>query len=244
MRELPSNGNVLTQHGLVIPDAKTSKEAFYFACKRIIDVLVASVLLVLLSPVMLAIFIAIKLDTPGKAIFVQDRVGAKRRFKEGQYNWEIENFRFYKFRSMYQNAGDELHKQYIKHFVNGSAKPNEDGKFKLSRDPRITRVGAFLRKTSLDELPQLINVIKGDMSLVGPRPVPTYEVAEYKPWHMERLQAIPGITGLWQAMARCQVSFEDMIRMDIEYVRTKSLWLDLKLLLITVPSVLFTKGAD
>jgi lipopolysaccharide/colanic/teichoic acid biosynthesis glycosyltransferase len=117
-------------------------------------------------------------------------------------------------------------------------------KFKLSNDPRVTRVGHILRKTSLDELPQLVNVLKGEMSLVGPRPLPTYEVAEYQAWHRERLAALPGITGLWQVQGRCEVTFEEQVQMDIEYVRNQSLWQDIKILLSTIPAVVSGRGAE
>ena len=118
------------------------------------------------------------------------------------------------------------------------------GKYKLVNDPRVTRIGRFLRKFSLDELPQLCNVLKGDMSLVGPRPVPTYEVAGYQARHHNRFAALPGITGWWQVKGRCRVSFEEMIRMDLDYIRDASLWLDLKILFLTVPAVLSKRGAE
>jgi lipopolysaccharide/colanic/teichoic acid biosynthesis glycosyltransferase len=114
---------------------------------------------------------------------------------------------------------------------------------KLTDDPRITRVGRFLRRTSLDELPQLLNVLKGEMSLVGPRPVPPYEAAAYQDWHRERLAGLPGITGLWQVKGRGLVSFTEMVRMDIEYLRSQSTWLDFKIMLATIPAVLFGRGA-
>jgi lipopolysaccharide/colanic/teichoic acid biosynthesis glycosyltransferase len=147
---------------------------------------------------------------------------------------------------MRQNSDQSLHQAYIKEFVEGQAAPSDaDGsKFKLTNDPRVTRIGRFIRKTSLDELPQLLNVLKGEMSLVGPRPVPTYEVAAYRAWHHERLAALPGITGIWQVQGRCQVPFEEMIRMDIDYVRRQSPWLDLKLLFLTIPAVVSGEGAE
>jgi lipopolysaccharide/colanic/teichoic acid biosynthesis glycosyltransferase len=160
--------------------------------------------------------------------------------------WEIREFPCYKFRSMVQHADPSAHQQFVKAFAEGRVEPSQAGhtRFKLTDDPRVTRVGRVLRKTSLDELPQLVNVLKGDMSLVGPRPVPAYEVAEYRAWHRERLAALPGITGLWQVNGRCQVSFDDMIDMDIEYVRNRSLRLDVKILLLTIPAVLSGRGAD
>jgi lipopolysaccharide/colanic/teichoic acid biosynthesis glycosyltransferase len=216
-----------------------------FACKRCMDVALAALALVVLSPLLLLIAILIKLDGPGPLIFAQERVGARRRSRGGRTTWEIRTFRVYKFRTMVHNADQSLHQAYVKAFVDGrlAAADVTGATFKLTNDPRVTRVGRILRRTSLDELPQLVNVLKGDMSLVGPRPVPTYEVAEYQPWHRERLAALPGITGLWQVSARCQVSFEDMIRLDIEYVRNWSLWRDVRILLLTIPAVLSGRGA-
>lgn len=230
----------------VVSKAGSMNDDLYFACKRAMDVLLAGTALVLLSPLLLLIAILIKLDSPGPVIFTQERVGARRKSQDGRTTWEIRNFRVYKFRSMVQNADQAIHQAYIKAFVEGSAEASDapQAKFKLVRDPRVTRVGHILRKTSLDEVPQLVNVLKGEMSLIGPRPVPTYEVAEYKPWHRERLAALPGITGLWQVKGRGNVTFEEMIGMDIEYVRSRSLWLDIKILFLTIPAVVAGRGAE
>ena len=219
---------------------------FYYYSKRCIDVVLALLFLMLLLPLLALIAILVKLDSHGPIFYIQERVGAKRHAREGQTIWEVQNFRFYKFRSMVHNADTALHQAYIKAFVEGRAEISaaNGGKFKLTNDPRITRVGRILRKTSLDELPQLFNVLKGQMSLVGPRPVPVYEVAQYQPWHHERLATLPGITGLWQVKGRCQVTFEEMIHMDIAYVRQQSLWLDLKILFFTIPAVLSGRGAE
>lgn len=220
--------------------------AFYYYGKRLIDLVLATLLLILLLPLMLLIAILIKLDTPGPVLFVQERVGARRRSESGRTTWKVEDFCVYKFRSMVADADQSVHQAHIKAFVEGriEASDTDNSRFKLKGDPRVTRLGHILRKTSLDELPQLFNVIKGEMSLVGPRPVPTYEVAEYQARHHERLAALPGITGLWQVMGRSQVSFEEMIAMDIEYVRSRSLWLDIKILCLTIPAVLSGRGAD
>jgi len=147
---------------------------------------------------------------------------------------------------MFRDADEAPHRQLTAEFCGGLLAENEAGGciFKLKQDPRITRLGRILRKTSLDELPQLLNVLKGEMSLVGPRPVPPYEVAYYEPADYGRLAALPGITGMWQTRGRCQVPFKEMDRMDIEYVRQCSLWLDLRILLRTVPTVLFGRGAS
>ncbi len=204
--------------------------------KRIFD-LVASILgLIILSPLMLIVTVAIKLDSPGPVIFKQIRVGKKGR-----------PFTFYKFRSMYHNCDDSVHREYYRQLIarQGAAGEVEKGPvFKMTNDRRVTRVGRFLRQSSLDELPQLFNVIKGDMSLVGPRPPIPYEVARYKEWHRRRLEALPGITGIWQVKGRSRVPFDEMVRMDIEYIEKRSFWLDLLVILRTPWAVLSGKGAD
>ena len=219
----------------------------YYYTKRITEIVFAALLLVFLLPLMAFIGILIKLDSPGPAMFVQERVGARRRrSRDGRIVWEIQNFGFYKFRSMFAGADQSIHKAHIKAFVEGTLDTSDatNAKFKLKNDHRITRVGRILRKTSLDELPQLFNVLKGEMSLVGPRPVPTYEVAEYDKPHYERLAALPGITGLWQVKGRGESTFEEMIDMDIDYVRNSSLLLDLKILFLTISAVLIGAGAE
>jgi lipopolysaccharide/colanic/teichoic acid biosynthesis glycosyltransferase len=223
-----------------------SENIFYGVLKRGMDIFLTTALLILLSPLLLLIALLIKLDSPGPVIFTQERVGAKRQKLGRQRVWLVQNFKFYKFRSMVQDADPSLHEAYIKDFVEGRAQPTAEsgGKFKLTNDPRVTGVGRFLRKFSLDELPQLFNVLKGDMSLVGPRPVPTYEVAGYRPRHHNRFAAMPGITGWWQVKGRCRVSFEEMIRMDLDYIRNASLWFDLKILFLTIPAVLSRRGAE
>src|SRR6266480_4753010 len=179
--------------------ASGSEKVFYDVLKRSMDILLATALIILLLPLLLLIALLIKLDSPGPVIFTQERVGAKRQKLGRQRVWLVQNFKFYKFRSMVQDADPSLHEAYIKDFVEGRAQPTPEsgGKFKLTNDPRVTRVGCFLQKFSLDELPQLFNVLKGDMSVVGPRAVPTYEVAGYRPRHHHRFAAMPGITGYW-----------------------------------------------
>lgn len=242
LQEVNTEGRLIT----VTWETVEMRRELYFVCKRCVDITLAALMLIVVSPLLLLIAIMIKWDSPGPVLFVQERVGARRRPRDGRVVWEIRNFTMYKFRSMVQNADQSIHQEYIKAFVEGSAAANgaDHPPFKLIDDPRVTKVGAWLRKTSLDELPQLLNVLKGEMSLVGPRPVPTYEVAQYQPAHYERLAALPGITGLWQVSGRCQVSFEEMVAMDISYVRNQSLYLDLKLLLRTIPVVLSGQGAE
>src|SRR5207249_7112700 len=194
---------------------------------------------------LLFIAVLIKLDSRGPVFFTHERVGAKRKNTGRETVWVVTKFGMHKFRSMSVNADSRVHEAYIRDFVAGRVQPSEEngGKFKLTNDPRVTRVGRMLRRTSLDELPQLFNVLKGDMSLVGPRPVPAYEVAEYRSADTERLTAPPGLTGLWQVNGRGEVPFDEMIRMDCEYVRNQSLWLDFKILLATIPAVLVGRGA-
>ncbi len=231
---------------LVVPHQQEQNRSGYFLTKRGLDLVLATAFCLLLSPLMALIAILIKLDSAGPALFKQERVGARRFIKDGVVTWQVRHFVIYKFRTMVQNADSSIHEQHIQAFVEGrtAGSDNSRAKFKLNNDPRVTRVGGFLRKTSLDELPQLINVIKGEVSLVGPRPVPVYEVARYQPWHQERLATWPGVTGLWQISGRCALSFDDMIRLDIDYVRNQSLWLDLKIMALTIPAVLSGRGAE
>jgi len=226
--------------------AGSSHEGLYFVCKRALDVCVAGALLILLLPLFFMIALLVKLDSRGPIFFTHERVGARRRRLAGEVVWVIEKFGMHKFRSMFQHADSAVHEAYIRDFVEGRVQKSEatGGKFKLTNDPRVTRIGRILRRTSLDELPQLFNVLKGEMSLVGPRPVPPYEVACYQRVHYGRLLALPGITGLWQVNGRCQVSFDEMIRMDLEYVRGASLRLDCQILLRTIPAVLSGRGAE
>lgn len=217
-----------------------------FFCKRYLDLLITCFALLILWPFALLVAFLIKLDSPGPVFFTQERVGAKRYIRDGKEIWEIRNFHIVKFRSMIHNAGSALHEAQVKAFVEGQVALQDDGQHtvKVVNDPRITRVGHWLRKTSLDELPQLLNVLRGDMSLVGPRPVPTYEVALYQDAHYARLLAFPGITGLWQVVGRGQVTFEEMMHLDLRYIQQQSIWLDLRILAMTIPAVLRGEGAS
>ena len=227
----------------VSPDAM--RAPYYPAVKRCFDVTVASGLLVVLAPLMSLVAVLIKLDSRGPVLFSQERMGSRRRTdRQGNISWDIKPFRVLKFRSMVHNADQSVHESHVRAFVSGTLEPEtEKQTVKLEHDSRITRVGKAIRRTSIDELPQLINVVKGEMSLVGPRPVPVYEVEGYQPRHFERLHASPGITGIWQVEGRGQVPFEEMVRMDIWYVRNASFWLDLKIIVQTIPAVLRGKGA-
>lgn len=230
-----------------VPSQKTrSRRAGRLVVKRGFDVVAAAVLFVALTPLFLLVAVAIKLDSPGPALFRQERVGARPRLRRGATEWRVETFRIYKFRTMRSGGDDAAHEEYIESFVRGSAVGSgKDGaSFKLVGDMRVTRLGRLLRRASIDELPQLVNVLKGEMSLVGPRPIPTYEVAHYEPWHMERFHALPGMTGYWQVYGRGDVPFSEMMRMDIHYVRNESFRLDLQLLALTIPAVVSGRGAE
>ena len=205
--------------------------------KRAIDVVGSLAALILLSPLLLAIAIAIKLTSKGPTLFKQTRVG--------RYGVR---FTFLKFRSMYFRNDPKIHQDYVTRLISGEGDDGQGdangGVYKIKDDPRITPVGKFLRKTSLDELPQFFNVLKGEMSLVGPRPPIPYEVEAYEPWHRRRfLEVKPGITGLWQVNGRSKLKFEDMVRLDLKYARTWSLGLDFKILLKTPGAVFFGGGA-
>jgi len=214
--------------------------------KRVLDVVGATIALVVLSPLMAVAAIAIKLDSRGPVLFNQDRQGARRVRRNGSPEWERVVFRVHKFRTMTTGADETSHQRYIEEFVAGTATAAtaSRSKFKMVGDPRVTRVGKVLRRTSIDELPQLLNVLAGEMSLVGPRPVPLYEVAQYEHWQLERLDALPGMTGYWQVHGRGRVNFNEMMQMDIFYVRNQSLKLDLSLLMKTIPAVISGKGAE
>jgi lipopolysaccharide/colanic/teichoic acid biosynthesis glycosyltransferase len=241
--------NIDGQPRMLATDIAQKNATFYFLWKRTVDIVVSATLLVLFSPLMLLIAILIKLDTSGPAIFSQQRVGARRRTTNGRTDWEVEYFSCYKFRSMVANADAKLHQAYVQAFIKNdnaamaAAQGTETHVRKLVKDPRITRVGKWLRKSSLDELPQLWNILKGDMSLVGPRPSIPYEVETYEPWHRRRLDAKPGLTGLWQVTARSSANFDEAVELDIEYIDRQSIWLDLWILVKTPLAVLASKGA-
>lgn len=208
-----------------------------YRCKRLLDYLIAVIGSIMALPLLGIIAIAIKLDSKGPVIFKQERIGLNGK-----------PFIFYKFRSMVNDADTGIHEDYIIDLIQGNVADHSKiydapQVFKLNKDERVTKVGRILRRTSLDELPQLFNVIKGDMSLVGPRPPIAYEVNVYKEWHHRRLSVIPGITGLWQVSGRSELDFDDMVRLDIEYMEDWSLLLDLNILLKTFAVVLKRKGA-
>ncbi|MCL5958579.1 MAG: sugar transferase [Chloroflexi bacterium] len=210
----------------------------YEIAKRVLDILVAAAGLILFSPLLAAIAIAIRVTSAGPILYVTDTVG-----RDGKI------FRIYKFRTMVV-SDESTHKEYLARFVQGNEPYTvvrlDDGSeqkiYKIVNDSRVTSIGKFLRTSGLDEAPQLINVLKGEMSVVGPRPPRPAEYEHYDDWHRERLTVMPGITGLYQITARSVVPFEDMVRIDLEYIRKRSFWLDLKIMILTAKVMILHKG--
>jgi lipopolysaccharide/colanic/teichoic acid biosynthesis glycosyltransferase len=197
--------------------------------RRLRDLLLAAIALLLAGPLMLVVAALVRLTSPGPALFRQTRLGHLER-----------PFQMLKFRTMYVHCDEAVHREYVTGMFGGEDlfQGGATTLFKLEHDPRITRVGSFLRRTSLDELPQLLNVLRGDMSLVGPRPAMPWEVALYLPRHRERFRVKPGITGLWQVRGRSRLSWPRALELDVEYVRRRTFALDLWILVMTLPAVL------
>ena len=206
--------------------------------KKLIDIFGSLVGIILFGPIMIVIAVIVKFSSPGPILFKQKRVGYLGR-----------EFTFMKFRSMRIDMDDKIHQDYVKKLIEGKHDEvnmgTEDNPiYKIINDPRVTPIGAFIRKTSLDELPQFFNVLKGDMSLVGPRPPIPYEIDSYKNWHLERIAELkPGITGMWQAYGRSETTFDEMVRYDIQYVDNQSIWLDIRILCATILTVFKSRGA-
>lgn len=227
-------------HPTLYPDLSERQTSgrLFSVSKRAIDVFGSAIGLLIGLPLFVVIGLAIKLTSKGPILFRQVRVG--------QYG---KPFVFLKFRSMVVDNDPSIHREFVKALINGQAHReqatgNDQGVYKLTRDRRVTRIGMLLRKSSLDELPQLCNVLRGEMSLVGPRPAIPYEVESYELWHRRRvLEAKPGITGLWQVKGRSSVTFDEMVRLDVRYAMARSIWLDLKILLQTPSAVILGTGA-
>ena len=216
-----------------LPSRRTANLSARIA-KRTMDVSGSLLALLLLLPVFLVISLLVKFSSKGPVFFSQQRVGYRGR-----------KFTFFKFRTMYVNNDPSIHRDYVTQLISGGATTQANGGlFKLARDPRITPVGRWLRKSSLDELPQFLNVLRGDMSLVGPRPPLPYEFDRYKPWHKRRVMELkPGLTGPWQIGGRSTTTFDEMVRMDLRYLKSKSFWNDCTILLKTPAAVLSGRGA-
>jgi exopolysaccharide biosynthesis polyprenyl glycosylphosphotransferase len=216
---------------------KNSRKRLPMIVKRAIDIAGSGALLLLLFPILAAIALAIKLTSKGPVIFEQDRLG--------QFG---KRFKCLKFRTMSTNNDPKLHREFVHRFIAGNAEgpaksEAEPVVYKITNDPRITPVGKLLRKTSFDEFPQFWNVLCGEMSLVGPRPPVPYEFEVYDLWHRRRIEVKPGVTGLWQVSGRSRTSFDDMVRLDLRYSQSWSLWLDLKILIATPRAVFTSEGA-
>ena len=213
---------------------RSSGRSVYFTLKRVLDLALSLPVLIAVSPIFLIVALLIRATSPGPVFFVQDRIGVRR--VGGR--WTLRTFRFIKFRTMHAGVGTAIHQKHVSAFIRGDSDARSAaqaaglvaGTNKIRHDPRLTPVGRFLRRFSLDELPQLLNVIRGEMSLVGPRPPIPYEVEVYRPEHMRRLSVKPGITGLWQVSGRAILTFEEMVRLDLLYIEKMNLGLDLSIL--------------
>jgi lipopolysaccharide/colanic/teichoic acid biosynthesis glycosyltransferase len=224
---------------LMLEDSIAPGSLYKLQIKRAIDVIGSIIALSILSPLMLVVAALVKFNSPGPVIFKQTRLGKKGI-----------PFTFYKFRSMRTDTNDQIHRDYVIKLINGDDDITinngdvQNPLYKINYDPRVTSVGSIIRKTSIDELPQLYNVLKGDMSLVGPRPPLGYEAEKYQSWHLRRiLEMKPGITGLWQVEGRSRTGFDEAVRLDVRYLQTWSLMLDIKILFKTVKEVLQCRGA-
>jgi lipopolysaccharide/colanic/teichoic acid biosynthesis glycosyltransferase len=206
----------------------------YLHFKRILDILVALGMLLVFGPLMLLIALGIRISSPGPIFYRQTRIG-----KDGK------PFKMLKFRSMQVTNNPDLHREYVQKLIRENVDPARTGKssLKIVGDPRITGLGKYLRKFSLDELPQIFNVLRAEMSIVGPRPPLPYEYEVYREWHKQRLAILPGITGLWQATAHNIVSFDEMVKIDIQYIQATNLWLDIKLMFLTPIEMIRGKGS-
>jgi lipopolysaccharide/colanic/teichoic acid biosynthesis glycosyltransferase len=201
--------------------------------KRVLDVAISGVAMVVLAPVFMAVWIAIHLDSPGPVIFRQRRIGRDEK-----------PFSCLKFRTLYHKADENVHREAIRRvWANELLSDDTNALYKLTNDSRVTRVGRWLRRTSLDELPQLLNVLRGEMSIVGPRPAIPYELEYFRDWHHKRHIVKPGITGISQVRGRGRLRPEVMLEMDVDYALNWTLWIDLKLIALTFPAVLWGRGA-
>jgi len=212
-----------------------ARRVFRNAAKRLLDIVGSAALLMAFSPIFLLVSALVKLTSKGPVFFPQQRVGEGGR-----------PFTMLKFRTMHVNVDDRIHRQYMEQFIEsgGTSPSGKNAVFKIVDDARVTSIGHFLRRSSLDEFPQFWNVLRGEMSLVGPRPPLAYEVARYKTWHRRRvLEAKPGITGLWQVTGRSRTTFDEMVRLDLRYARNHSIWTDLRILMATPWIVITATGA-
>ncbi len=221
----------------------------YWRLKRAFDIVAVLVMAPFVLSLLLVLSIIVKLDSPGPALFRQERIGARRVTVAGRRCWRVRPFQFLKLRTMFADADASTHEEYMSAYIDGDEeqmavlRDGVEGTYKMENDPRITRVGRVLRRLSIDELPQLWNVLVGDMSLVGPRPPIPYEVDKYAPLHLQRLAAVPGLTGWWQVNGRSDTTFDEMLSLDLEYLRRQSMVLDLRILVKTLPAAIDGRGA-
>jgi len=236
--------------GLVVRGVRTDRRRVYYATKRAIDLAVVTVLAPFVALTMLVLGIIIRIDSRGPVIFRQERVAARRVRRGDEWLWELKPITVYKLRTMRSDADQSVHADYLAAYIAGDEdamkelQPDrDDDSYKMTTDDRITRVGAKLRALSLDEVPQLWNVARGDMSLVGPRPPIGYEVEKYSKSDLIRLAGRPGLTGWWQVSGRSSLTFREMVDLDTEYLTRQSTLFDLKILMKTLPVVMSRQGA-
>lgn len=222
-KEKTTNGKTVRRDNM--RDVYMQKSKIYKVLKRIFDCILSLIALIVLSPVFLITAICIKLEDGGPVFFSQPRVGK-----------DMKPFMFHKFRSMYVNADEKLKDLLKENEQTGHA-------FKIKNDPRITKVGKFIRRTSIDELPQLVNILKGDMSIVGPRPILVWQMEECSPYEQQRLIVQPGLTCYWQISGRANIGWEQWVELDLDYIQNMSLWTDIKMIVKTVPALFTSDGA-
>jgi lipopolysaccharide/colanic/teichoic acid biosynthesis glycosyltransferase len=246
----PATHLIASDDGTVVRSPREASSVYY-AAKRAVDLIGSLLLILVVLPLVPFIVAGILLDTGGPILYSQQRVRARRVRIDGEWLWRLEPFTFLKFRTMHNDAPSDAHEAYMSAYIAGDEEKlallqpdnSEGANYKLHEDPRVTRFGRILRSTSLDELPQLVNVLVGQMSLVGPRPPIPYEVAMYRLGDMVRFASPAGITGLWQVSGRSDLSFNEMIALDVEYIRERSVLFDLRILLQTIPVVFSREGA-
>jgi len=219
-------GHLLSTGG----ESARHKGAWARKLKRWLDIVTSVTMMLLLMPLCALIVLAIKLTSRGPVLFRQERIGLGGK-----------RFTILKFRTMTADNDPSIHRDWMRDFITKPSVARRQS-WKMSRDPRVTPLGHALRRTCLDEIPQFFNVLKGEMSLVGPRPCIPYEYEYYQAWHCDRVTAMPGLTGLWQISDRARISFDEMVKLDLEYIRHWSIWLDIRILLRTPSAVLFAKG--
>jgi lipopolysaccharide/colanic/teichoic acid biosynthesis glycosyltransferase len=248
--DAPAGDRSAHQAGCIVLASPGKGRTSYFVAKRVLDVGLVLATAPISLPLTLVLGLLVRRDSPGPAIFTQQRLGARRVRRDDHWVWELRPFTFYKLRTMAEDADPTLHRTYLDAYIAGDEAAMQqvngdrsEGSYKIASDPRVTRLGATLRRLSLDELPQLWNVLKGDMSLVGPRPPIDYEVPRYTPNHLRRLAGPAGLTGAWQVNGRSTLTFDEMVHLDTSYLSRQSLLLDLTIIVKTLGAVVARQGA-